>query len=82
MPTLREALDALPLRSAVYRLGNSWLYTTDDIHAARHEGARLALERAIAAVEAMHNHCADMGESVGLYRCQNALRAQLKELNQ
>lgn len=78
MPTLREALDALPLRSAVYRLGNSWLYTTDDIHAARHEGARLALERAIALLASIDNYANPMTAN----DAADALRAQLKELNQ
>ena len=94
MDTLRAALDALPMPATEYGLtiyaDGNWFrtfpnsgYAAVAIRAAHRGGARLALERAVADLQAMADDPDyDADYAAAFRRAADALRAQLKELDQ
>ena len=101
MDTLRAALDALPMPATEYGLtiyaDGNWFrtfpnsgYAAVAIRAAHRDGARLALERAVALCDVLRDHYASQNRPAtedamlfaGICDYADALRAQLKELDQ
>ena len=58
------------------------IHRDEAIRAAHRDGARLALERAVAQADALIGGCDDPDESYGMRLIADALRAQLKEFDQ